>query len=89
MKDSGEARRTAKSALYLALDLTENAIDGLPIPGAKGIFSGVISMLKQVDVSLRFSHPSLNQFRDCLSNRLPTQMPKHWMLYKGMLSACV
>ncbi|KLO15554.1 WD40 repeat-like protein [Schizopora paradoxa] len=51
MKDNSEVRRTAKSALYIALDLTENAIDGLPIPGAKGIFSGVISMLKQVDTT--------------------------------------
>lgn len=51
MKDNTEVRRTAKSALYIALDLTENAIDGLPIPGAKSIFSGVISMLKQIDVS--------------------------------------
>ena len=50
-KGSSEAWRTAKGGLTLALELAENVLDGLPIPGVKGSIGAVIKIIKRIDVS--------------------------------------
>lgn len=47
------ARRTAKAVLKLALELTEKALDGLPIPGVKGSLSGLLQIIEYIEVCLR------------------------------------
>lgn len=49
---SGRAKRwtTIKPSLVLGLKATEMALDGLPIPGAKGCVSLIIHFLETADV---------------------------------------
>jgi hypothetical protein len=51
--ESSDARSLAKSALTLTLELAEKALDGLPIPGAKGTIGAVLRVMKNVEVSIR------------------------------------
>lgn len=44
--------RTAKAGLKLALELTEKALDGLPIPGVKGSLGGLLTIIKAVEVGI-------------------------------------
>ena len=41
---------TAKATLIRALELTEKALDGFPIPGAKGAIGAVIEIIREVEV---------------------------------------
>jgi len=47
---SSEAWRTARAGLTSALqvELADSALDGLPVPGAKTVFGGVISTIRQI-----------------------------------------
>lgn len=44
------AVRTAGESLKLALTLAEKALDGLPIPGAKGAIGGVLKLIENAEV---------------------------------------
>ena len=48
------AARTAAEGLKLALTLAEKALDGLPIPGAKGTIGGVLRLIEQAEVRRLF-----------------------------------
>jgi hypothetical protein len=48
--DPSDSWRSAKNAALLALQLTEKALDGLPIPGVKGIVEGIITLIGTLDV---------------------------------------
>lgn len=61
--DSSEACRTAKAGLNTALEIAESAIDGLPIPGAKAIFGGAISIIKGINVCLCSASSTHDAFR--------------------------
>ncbi|PBK63484.1 WD40 repeat-like protein [Armillaria solidipes] len=41
--------RTAKESLKLALTMAEKALDGLPIPGAKGTVSGILKLIENAE----------------------------------------
>lgn len=55
-KDSqpSERWRTAKNTLMIALDLAEGFAEGLPIPGVKGAIGGILSIIKNIDVSSQY-----------------------------------
>jgi len=59
--EASEAWRVAKASLTLALELTEKALDGIPIPGAKGTISLVLCIIKGIDVGfLIFFHRGIS-----------------------------
>jgi hypothetical protein len=53
------AARTAAEGLKLALNLAEKALDGLPIPGAKGAFGIVLKLIEDAEVCRRLSFAAL------------------------------
>ena len=59
--EPSEAWRVAKASLTLALELTEKALDGIPVPGAKGTISLVLRIIKGIDVGfLIFFHRGIS-----------------------------
>ena len=51
LSPSESSLETAKSALKLSLLIVEKALDGLPIPGAKGTIGGLLEVIKGLEVS--------------------------------------
>jgi hypothetical protein len=49
-ESSSSAWKTAKRAATLALTLAQTALDGLPIPGAKGAIGSVLLIMQTIDV---------------------------------------
>ena len=58
-----EHLHTAKVALIRALELTEKALDGFPIPGAKGAIGAVIEIIREVEVCTRIQLPPYHPYR--------------------------
>lgn len=49
-----DVARTAKGGLIIALELVEKALDGLPIPGAKGAVGLIVKIIRDIDVSCTY-----------------------------------
>ena len=56
---------TAKATLIRALELTEKALDGFPIPGAKGAIGAVIEIIREVEVCTKIQLPLYHPYRHC------------------------
>ena len=50
--------RTAKAALIRALEITENLLDGFPIPGAKGTIGAVLQIVGEAEVYTKRAKPT-------------------------------
>jgi hypothetical protein len=57
---SQSTRQTAKNTLVEALTVLINALDGLPIPGAKASATSVLQLIKAVDVSKSYASLAKN-----------------------------
>lgn len=50
-KSDGEsARRTAWNTLRTAMDIANEAVDGLPIPGLKAAIGGLLAVINKIEV---------------------------------------
>jgi hypothetical protein len=83
------AWQTAKNAATLALTLAQTALDGLPIPGAKGAIGGVLLVMSTIDVRsiITFAANDLSTNGNDLL-RKAIQMQNHLSVCKSTLLSC-
>ena len=69
---------TAWATFIRALELTEKALDGFPIPGAKGAIGAVIEIIREVQVCTKIQLPVYRLDRCCRERPATQNSVTNW-----------